>query len=82
MAIIPSTEQLPANAIIRAPEAARMVGCSRSHLWRMTKAGTFPKPVKTGPGMTGWLKCEIDAWISLRVKERDCLTAGLAKEAK
>lgn len=46
---------------------------SRSHVHRKTKNGTFPQPIKLGPGtsMNLWLESEIDEWIASRVSDRD-----------
>jgi prophage regulatory protein len=44
---------------------------SRMHIWRLTKAGKFPAPIKLGDGTNGFLEAEIDAWIDTRVAERD-----------
>jgi prophage regulatory protein len=35
-------------------------------LWRMEKAGTFPKRRQLSPGRVAWLASEVDAWIESR----------------
>lgn len=42
-----------------------------SSLWRKSKAGSFPKPIKLGANKVGWIEGEIDAWLEARVQERD-----------
>ncbi len=37
---------------------------SRATLWRLTKEGRFPKPVKLGLGITAWRRSDVDAWIA------------------
>jgi prophage regulatory protein len=45
---------------------------SRQHLYRLIKAGLFPKPIKLGSGgRNPWIADEINAWIKARISERD-----------
>ncbi|RVL05658.1 helix-turn-helix transcriptional regulator [Sinorhizobium meliloti] len=44
---------------------------SRMHIYRLMKAGKFPKSVPVGSSSIAWLESEIDAWIMERVAERD-----------
>lgn len=44
---------------------------SRAHVYRMIKAGKFPRPLKLGVGTTAWLEEDIDRWLARRVTERD-----------
>jgi prophage regulatory protein len=39
-------------------------------LWRMWKAGEFPRPVKIGC-RNCWLESEVDAWIAEQIAKRD-----------
>jgi prophage regulatory protein len=49
---------------------------SRTHLWRLVKAGKFPKPVKLGDGArNAWVEEEIDALIAERMAARDSQAA-------
>lgn len=32
-------------------------------IWRLEKAGKFPKRRQISPGRVGWLASEVDAWI-------------------
>lgn len=43
------------------------------HLWRLEKAGRFPRRMKLGPNSVGWLESEIDEWIASRLTERDAV---------
>lgn len=45
---------LPDEAIIRAPVVAALRGCSEPTIWRHARSGLIPKPVSVGPGITGW----------------------------
>jgi predicted DNA-binding transcriptional regulator AlpA len=40
---------------IRYQEAARLLGVSRFTLWRWSREGLFPKPIKLGPNTSGFL---------------------------
>lgn len=47
------------------------IGYSRCHLWRLIKAGAFPRPVKIGENKSAFVETEIDAWIEEKIVERD-----------
>jgi len=47
---------------------------SQAHLYRLIKAGDFPKPVKLGNtpnARIAWQRAEILEWIDSRVQARD-----------
>ena len=54
------------SQILRPSNVARLLGVSRTTLWRWTKAGHLPPPIKLGPGVTGWRASDIDAWVASR----------------
>lgn len=39
-------------------------GLSEAAVWRWTKEGRFPKPVRIGTRWTRWLKSEVEAFIN------------------
>jgi predicted DNA-binding transcriptional regulator AlpA len=41
-----------------------LVPASPATVWRLAKAGKFPKPFKLSPGITVWDADEIDQWIA------------------
>ena len=47
-------------------ECQQVSGLSRSTRWRLEKEGLFPKRRQIGKNAIGWLKSEIDQWISTR----------------
>ena len=50
--------------IIRLPEVCRKTGLSKSTIWVYARTREdFPKPIKMGGTVTGWLESEIDAWL-------------------
>jgi predicted DNA-binding transcriptional regulator AlpA len=47
---------------------------NNSTIWRKTKSGEFPKPVKIG-NRNGWIESEIDAYVDGLIAERDARVA-------
>lgn len=43
-------------------ELAERFGVSRVTIWRWTKAGDFPSPVRLGPGSTRWRLADVEQW--------------------
>jgi prophage regulatory protein len=56
--------------IITAAERRQMVPYSDMHVWRLEKAGKFPKRIKLGANRVGWLLSEFEDWIARKVAER------------
>ena len=60
------------DRLLRAPEACKLTGLSRTTLWRLSRSGMFPAPVQlSSPAAVGWSEREINAWIAARVENRD-----------
>ena len=57
--------------ILRQRQVTEKVGYSPMHLWRLEKAGRFPRRLKLGPNSVGWVAEEIEEWIAARIAERD-----------
>jgi len=57
--------------LLRPKDAATKVGLSRMHLYRLERAGRFPRRVRLGVASVGWLEHEVDSWIAERAAERD-----------
>jgi prophage regulatory protein len=51
--------------------AAKGIAYSKPHLWRLEKAGKFPKRVMVGAGRYGYVESEIDGYIDQKIAERD-----------
>lgn len=49
--------------IIRWKELKSKLGLSRSTIWRMMKAGTFPKQYQIGVNSVGWSEDEVNDFI-------------------
>ncbi|WP_157874630.1 AlpA family phage regulatory protein [Paraburkholderia atlantica] len=52
------------NAIMRRDEVERETGLSHSTIYKRIKDGTFPAPLKIGPGSTGWRVTDIEAFLA------------------
>jgi predicted DNA-binding transcriptional regulator AlpA len=51
------------DPIIRPAKVARILGISKSTLWRWRRKPGFPAAVRLGETMVGWRHSEIQAWI-------------------
>ena len=68
------------DPLLKDSEAATMLGCSKSTLWRRVADGTVPRPVKIG-GMSRWLQSEIKAVIEQAIAQRNVAHAPALQEA-
>jgi prophage regulatory protein len=57
---------MPMDKIIREPELLKLVGLSRTTLWRREKAGDFPKRRQLSSRSVGWVLSEVLEWIEQR----------------
>ena len=57
--------------LLRLADVLDAVPYSSSHIWRLERAGEFPKRVRVGRGRVGWVADEVQEWIASRIKERD-----------
>nr|WP_246387607.1 AlpA family phage regulatory protein [Gluconacetobacter sacchari] len=55
---------------MRRSEVEIKTGFKRAHIYKLMKAGTFPRPIRIGIRAVGWDSDEIDRWIVARLKER------------
>jgi prophage regulatory protein len=44
---------------------------SEAHIWRLEKAGKFPRRVHLGANRVAWVEAEVSAWTSSKLQERD-----------
>ncbi|MEE2731091.1 MAG: AlpA family transcriptional regulator [Pseudomonadota bacterium] len=51
------------DRLIRQAELLKLIGCSRSSLYREISHGSFPAPVKIGQRAVAWRASEIKAWM-------------------
>ena len=52
---------------IRWPQVKAATGLSRTTVWRLEKAGQFPRRRLLGAKSVAWLQSEISAWMQTRV---------------
>lgn len=61
-----TTQKQLQEKILRIEEVTKIVGLSRSTIWRMETKGTFPARVPLGTRSVGWRNVEIEKWIANR----------------
>jgi len=49
--------------ILRKPELVGRIALSDTTIWRMEKAGRFPKRIQLGGNSVGWFESEVDQWL-------------------
>lgn len=69
-------ESLPADlqgdALLTVRETMRRTGLAYSSLYEAMRLRGFPRPINIGGSRTNrWILREVDAWIAVRVAERD-----------
>ena len=52
--------------ILRIDDLSDLTGLSRATIWRMERAGEFPKRIQLSRGTVGWIEDEIRDWIASR----------------
>lgn len=57
-------------SIMRLPEVAAVCGKSRAAIYKAIRKGEFPKQVKLSARASGWVRCEIEAWVKSRMAAR------------
>jgi len=43
-----------------------LIPLSRTTIWRMERAGDFPKRIQISANRIGWLEADVDAWVEER----------------
>jgi prophage regulatory protein len=68
----PSRQQdVSLDRVLRWPEVADITGLSRTTVWRLVRAGRFPRPINPTPSTTGWFASEIAEWLQRRAEARN-----------
>ena len=66
-----SHSALPSSAdevsFLRLPEVKLVTGLSKSSLYALIRANSFPAPVQLGPRTVAWVKSEIKQWAAERI---------------
>jgi prophage regulatory protein len=63
-----ASENGDADRVLSQREILAVLPLSRSTIWRMVQAGTFPAPIRLTPGRIGWQWSAVLAWIEERKK--------------
>lgn len=58
--------------ILKLNEVVQRTTLSSSTVYRLVKAGHFPKPIKLATHASGWLESEINDWIESKQSARFC----------
>jgi len=53
-------------AIIRWPQLKEQAPLSRTQIWRLEKAGKFPRRIKLSDNAVGWDSVEVEQWLESR----------------
>ena len=57
--------------ILKLKDVVAFTKLSSSTIYRLTKTGDFPKPIKLAAHASGWLESEINDWILERREVSD-----------
>ena len=60
----------PNERMIDRDELLRMVPYTIQHIYRLEKAGAFPKRVHLGANRVAWVLSEVLAWMGERMADR------------
>jgi len=56
--------------LISIDEVKERIGLSETTIWRIRKAGNFPKPVEVSPNRIAWVEQEVEDWLAERINKR------------
>jgi len=54
-------------SFLRLPDVKLVTGLSKSSLYSLIRANSFPAPVRLGPRTVAWVRSEIKQWATERV---------------
>jgi len=60
---IPPSEPAGGPRLLRFPAVRLRTGLSRSTVWRLERAGDFPRHIRLSPNAVAWIEDEIVGWI-------------------
>jgi prophage regulatory protein len=58
------------RSVLRKPEITERSALSSVTIWRLEKAGQFPKRIRLGGNSVGWFADEFDEWLEQKSRER------------
>lgn len=53
---------------LRLPEVKEVTGLSKSSLYALIRAHSFPAPIRLGPRAVAWVKSDIKTWASQKIQ--------------
>ena len=56
--------------LMRVQELTSVVPYSTQHIRRLENANQFPRRVRIGPNRVGWIREEVEQWLSNRIGGR------------
>ncbi len=62
-----SASDLDDMIFLRLPEVKAVTGLSKSSVYALIRANSFPAPVRLGPRTVAWVRSEIKEWATERV---------------
>jgi prophage regulatory protein len=54
---------------------AKGIALSKTQIWRLERAGQFPKRVSVSASRYAFVEAEVDQWIESRIAKRDQVAA-------
>lgn len=54
-------------SFLRLPEVKAFTGLSKSSLYALIRANSFPAPVRLGPRTVAWVRSEVNQWAAERI---------------
>ena len=57
-----SAQHTPIDLLLPRRTVEKQAGISRATIYRMIKAGKFPRPVSIGTGAVRWKQSDVTAW--------------------
>lgn len=63
-----SSEPMAETRVLRWPQVQRLVGLSKSTVWRMERDGNFPRRRQLAVRAVGWDAREVENWMDTRKK--------------
>ena len=54
------------DRLMRRREVEKILGISRSSIYRLMQEGKFPRPVRIGPAAVRWKASDIATWLESR----------------
>ncbi|MBS7702666.1 helix-turn-helix transcriptional regulator [Chelatococcus asaccharovorans] len=74
-----SKQGLVTGELIDGVEVCRVLGISRSSLWRLVRDGMFPRPIALSAQTRRWRREDLAKYIAARVAERDGKQEGASE---